>query len=216
MSQSMSEHPAPVSAKPGQAPAVGAVLLAGGLARRMNGEDKGLVLLAGQAMAAYALDTLLPLVSQCVINANRNTAAYEQLRPGRVPVIADSRAGHLGPLAGLSAALAYLDTDYVVMCPCDSPFIQAALLTDLISEGITHDADIAVAHDGERLQPVFCMVNRRVQASLDAFLDEGERKIDRWFQRHSVVEVDASKYTRSFRNINTEEERKSAEQEMLS
>jgi molybdopterin-guanine dinucleotide biosynthesis protein A len=112
--------------------------------------------------------------------------------------------------------MAYLDTDYVLMCPCDSPFIQSALISDLINEGIAADAEIAVAHDGERLQPVFCMAHSRLRESLDTFLDAGERKIDRWFLQHSLLEVDARKYTRSFRNINTEKERISAEKELLS
>lgn len=195
---------------------VGAVILAGGLARRMGGQDKGLMHLAGKPMFSYALNTLMPLVSECVINANRNISEYSDLAPESVDVISDSRAGHLGPLAGLSAAIDHLQTEYVLMCPCDSPFLQAELVTELVSSCEQQDADITVAHDGERLQPVFIVVNRRVGESLNAFLDSGERKIDRWFHNHKVVELDARAYTESFRNINTEEELVSAEQDVIS
>ncbi|MFK7858872.1 MAG: molybdenum cofactor guanylyltransferase MobA [Granulosicoccus sp.] len=195
---------------------VGAVILAGGLARRMGGQDKGLVMLAGKPMASYALETVVPLVRQCVINANRNAEAYAALAPESVKVIADARSGHLGPLAGLSAAIAYLDTEYVLMCPCDSPFMQAGLVESLANRIQQHDADIAVAHDGQRLQPVFCIIHRRVQHSLDEFLDNGERKIDRWFLSHKLVEVDAGDYLDSFRNINTEEELAIAEKDLQS
>lgn len=193
---------------------VGAVVLAGGLARRMGGQDKGLVMLGGKAMASYALQTLLPLVTRCVINANRNSDAYAQLLPGGVGVIADSRSGHLGPLSGLSSAIDHLDTQYVLMCPCDSPFMQAELIMELIKQCKLNDADIAAAHDGERLQPVFCVVHRRVKTSLDAFLDSGERKIDRWFEAHKLVAVQASQYSQSFRNINTEDELAIAEKDL--
>lgn len=192
---------------------VGAVILAGGLARRMGGQDKGLVLLGGKPMASYALTTITPLVRQCVINANRNTEAYAQM--GAARVFADSRSGHLGPLAGLSAAIGHLDNEYVLMCPCDSPFLQAGLVNALIHQIEHKDADIAAAHDGERLQPVFCIVNRRVKASLDQFLDSGERKIDRWFLSHHLIEVDASQFSDSFRNINTDAELAVAEKELL-
>ena len=195
---------------------VGAVVLAGGLARRMGGLDKGLVCLGGKPMATYALQTLLPLVAQCVINANRNAEAYAALAPDGVGVIADSRDGHLGPLAGLSSAIAHLQTDYVFMCPCDSPFLQAQLVRDLVQQCQQHDADIAAAHDGERLQPVFCVVHRRISQSLDAFLDIGERKIDRWFAEHRLVEVAASQFAESFRNINDESELAIAEQDINS
>ena len=196
---------------------VGAVVLAGGMARRMGGVDKGLVSLAGRPMAAYAVQTLLPVVSQLVINANRHAADYASMVSELdIQVIADDRTGYLGPLAGLSVALEHLPTRYVVMCPCDSPFLQQQLIIELINGCQQADADIAVAHDGQRLQPVFCVVHRRIQESLNAFLDSGERKIDRWFTQHATVEVDAQHFAQSFRNINTEEELAHAEKELLS
>ncbi len=187
---------------------VGAVILAGGLARRMGGQDKGLILLAGKPMVQYALEAIRDEVDCCVINANRNIKAYSKLG---VPVVPDKLSGHLGPLAGLSAGMDALGTDYVFMCPCDSPFLQPALFSVLYNSCVDADADIVAAHDGVRLQPVFCLVHRRVKSSLDAFLVAGERKIDRWFDQHALIEVAAGQFAESFRNINTEEERLAAE-----
>lgn len=187
---------------------IGAVILAGGLARRMGGVDKGLVKIADKPMVQYTLDTLTPLVDSIVINANRSIEEYQALG---APVIPDTLVGHQGPLAGLSAGINALQSDYVVMCPCDSPFLQSDLILALIEACVDNDADIAAAHDGERLQPVFCVVNRRVESSLNAFLELGERKIDRWFSNQAVHIFDASQYSESFLNINTEEERLSAE-----
>lgn len=189
----------------------GAVILAGGLARRMGGQDKGLVTLAGTPMVEHVLRTVRPLVDSCVINANRNLLAYGAYS---VPVITDRLEGHLGPLAGLSAGLASLGTDHTFMCPCDSPFLQADLYRALLQACIDDDADLAVPHDGERLQPVFLVVQQRVQSSLDAFLASGERKIDRWFEQLQISQVDAAGFAASFRNINTEEERLQAEREL--
>lgn len=191
---------------------VGAVILAGGLARRMGGQDKGLIEIAGKPMVQYALEVQQPLVDSLVINANRNIEDYERLG---VRVIKDTLADHQGPLAGLSAAIDALDTDYVIMCPCDSPFMQKDLMMSLIASCVSSDSDIAVAHDGQRLQPVFCVVHRRVKDSLNEFLLSGERKIDKWFLHHSVCKVDATNFTRSFVNVNTEEERLNAEKVVL-
>ena len=190
----------------------GAVILAGGLARRMGGQDKGLVSLAGTPMVSYALKTVRPLVDRCVINANRHLDIYEQFGD---PVITDQLDGHLGPLAGLSAGIFALDTDYIFMCPCDSPFLQAELFEALLQGCVAADADLSVPHDGERLQPIFVVVNRRVKPSLDAFLSAGHRKIDRWFEELNVLQVPAESFAKSFRNINTEEERLAAEQDLL-
>lgn len=207
---------------------MGAVILAGGLARRMAGQDKGLILLAGKPLVHYALAAVLPAVDRCVINANRNHDLYERIAASEVSmlhsahpflpsvqVVSDTLEGHLGPLAGLSAGIETLDSDYIFMCPCDSPFLQPELVNDLLLGCLHADADMAVAHDGERLQPVFCVVNRRVKASLDAFLASGQRKIDRWFAEHDMNAVNAADYSASFVNINTEEDRAEAEKVLL-
>jgi len=191
---------------------LGAVILAGGLARRMGGVDKGLIKVAGKPMVQYALECVQPHVSDLVINANRNIEQYSQFG---VPVVPDNLAGHQGPLAGLSAAMATMNTDVVLMCPCDSPFIEEELVVALLQSFNQGDHDIAVAHDGERLQPVFCAVRQNAKNSLDSFLLSGERKIDKWFAAHTVHAVNAEAFLNSFVNINTEDERLKAETKVL-
>jgi len=190
---------------------VGAVVLAGGLARRMGGQDKGLVELGNRPMAGWAVEAIRTQVHQLVINANRNHEAYSGLG---CDVVADRHSGHIGPLAGLSAAMHHLDTDYVFMCPCDSPFIDSSLVDLLGHACIGQNSDIAVAHDGVRMQPVFCLAHKRSLSSLDAYLESGERKIDLWYDTMKTVEVDCSTVAVSFRNINTEDERMAAMTEL--
>lgn len=192
-----------------QGGALGAVILAGGLSRRMGGIDKGLMKLAGKPMIAHVLDTIRPAVDEIIINANRNAEQYGDFG---VAVHADVRDGHLGPLAGLSTGLALLKSSHVFMCPCDSPFIDPRLVSRLALAVLAGDHDVAVAADNARLQPVFCVVNRRIESSLNDYLDRGERKIDRWFDSVDSVSVACADLEASFRNINTEEERQAAEQ----
>lgn len=54
------------------------VILAGGQASRMGGNDKGLVELTGKAMIEHVIDTLSPQTSSITINANRNQERYSQ------------------------------------------------------------------------------------------------------------------------------------------
>ena len=191
---------------------LGAVVLAGGLARRMGGVDKGLVPLGGRTMIEHVLGSVRPRVDALAINANRNAEAYARLAAAHDgSVVADRHAGHLGPLAGLAAGLHALDTRRVFLCPCDSPFVAPELASRLAASCAEPGVDIAVAHDGARLQPVFCVVDRGVLASLEAFLASGERKIDAWYANEAVREVDCGDLALSFRNVNTEEERLEAE-----
>jgi len=67
--------------------------------------------------------------------------------------------------------------------------------------------DIAVAHDGERIQPVFALIRHALLEDLDAFLASGGRKIDRWYGQHRMQLVDFSDRPDTFLNINRPEDR---------
>lgn len=190
---------------------VSGVILAGGRARRMGGQDKGLVELAGVPMVRFVLEALQSQVAGVLINANRNLERYAQLG---VPVIADAFEGYLGPLAGMASAVGAVETEYLVTVPCDSPFLPADLVQRMYSELRGQGAQIAVAHDGERMQPVFTLLPTEVEASLVAFLDAGGRKIDHWYQRHELAIVDFSDQPDTFLNINTEADRDAVERRL--
>lgn len=186
------------------------ILLAGGRARRMGGSDKGLIELAGRPLAAHALARLAPQVGRVVINANRNREAYARLG---AEVVADSLEGYLGPLAGLLAGMEAATTPWVVTAPCDSPFVPVDLVARL--EAARAGAEIVVAHDGERRQPVFLLASTALAPDLRAWLGGGGRKIDQWFARHGLADADFRDLPEAFRNINTPEERAAVEAELV-
>ena len=182
---------------------VSGVVLAGGLARRMNKRDKGLVHFNNKAMITYALQAMAPVVSELFINANRNIEQYQQFN---YPVISDAKDDFAGPLAGVYAALNVCHHDVLLVIPCDSPFITAEGLLTLLDERKHRQADIAVAFDGERIHPVFMAIKKSLKDSLKKYLAQGERKIDRWVEQHNWVKVDFSANPEYFSNINTLEQ----------
>ena len=78
------------------------LILAGGKAQRMGGNDKGLVELNGKAMVEYVIDGLKPQVHTILINANRNIKAYKQYG---FDVLEDQLNDFQGPLAGFASGL---------------------------------------------------------------------------------------------------------------
>ncbi len=207
----MSKDPSsdPPTGATGARATVTAVVLAGGKARRMGGQDKGLVTIAGEPMVARVVATLRPQVAAVLVNANRNAAAYAEATG--CEVVADTVGGFAGPLAGLASAMVHARTPWLLSAPCDSPLIDARLAARLLASAQDADAEIAVAHDGERLQPVFALVSRALAPSLAAYLGAGEAKIDRWFARHRTAEVDFHDACEMFVNVNTPEERAALE-----
>lgn len=192
---------------------VSALVLAGGLGRRMGGEDKGLVKLAGRPMIEFVLDALRPQVGRVLINANRNLERY--CAYGHT-VIADRHEGFLGPLAGVLSGLEESGSRYLLTAPCDAPLVAGDLASRLHRACVESGADLAVASDGERLQPVFMLLESRLRPGLEAFLAGGGRKIDAWFKDLSCAVVDLGDRPECFININDPQERERAEAMLLS
>ena len=176
------------------------VILAGGLARRMNNQDKGLINYKGRPMVSYAIAALAAVADQSIINANRNLEHYQQFG---LPVIADQTGNFDGPLAGVLTAMIHADTDILLVMPCDSPLVKAEHLQKLLLTRAEHDADVAVAFDGERLHPVFLAIKTSLKTSLQDYLNSGQRKIDRWLEQQKMVKADFSNEPEIFININT-------------
>ena len=186
-----------------QPPAVSAVILAGGRASRMQGEDKGLLELDGTPLVEYVIRALRPQVGEILINANRNRELY---RGFGLPVISDSVPDFAGPLAGMLAALQQLPADYLLCVPCDSPWLPADLGERLLSGLLAAQAEISCVHDGERLHPVFALLRRELREPLAAYLAEGGRAVHRWFTSRRLARVDFSDCPGCFANINTPED----------
>ena len=188
------------------------LILAGGQARRMGGIDKGLVELQGRPMIAHTVERLSAQVDQLLINANRNLECYRTI--AQCPVVRDDLGGFEGPLAGMAVGLKHAQTDFVLTVPCDSPLIASDLAKRLEDARTVRDSLLSVAHDGERLQPVFALLSTELLPSLREFLARGERKIDRWYAQHDYVTADFSGHQDTFLNINTPEDQRRLEQQL--
>lgn len=188
------------------------VVLAGGRARRMGGEDKGLVRVDGEAMVVHALRGLRPQVSTLLINANRNQARYAEL--GQCGVVADTDGDYAGPLAGMASAMQRATTRYILTVPCDSPLLAPNLGERLFGALAAEDAEISVAHDGSRMQPVFALLDCALRGSIAEYLASGGRKIDAWYALRRLALADLTDHPDMFLNINTPEDRDTLEKRL--
>jgi molybdopterin-guanine dinucleotide biosynthesis protein A len=188
-----------------------AVILAGGEGRRMGGEDKGLIEISGRRMVEHVLARIVPQVGRVIINANRNRTSYARLGHS---VFSDELNDFQGPLAGVATALAQIDTPFLLTLPCDSPAPPEDLAARLYRALETQQADIAVAHDGQRLHPVFALLRRELLPSLRDYLAAGDRKIDLWFERHHSIAVDFADEAEAFLNVNSPADRTDLERHL--
>ena len=174
------------------------VVLAGGRASRMGGEDKGLLLLNGIPLWQHVANSLAKQVDRVVLSANRNLDRY---RASGLAVIEDTLDNFHGPLAGMLAVMNQTAADWFLFCPCDTPGIPSDLAERLTSG--RNDAPVVWVTDGERDHPTVALVHRQVIPQLAAYLAAGERRVMLFMRQVGGHAVDFSDCRSAFININT-------------
>jgi molybdopterin-guanine dinucleotide biosynthesis protein A len=193
-----------------------AVILAGGLARRMGGGDKPLRLLGGRPILAHVIARLAPQVAAMVINANGDPARFA---PFGLPVIQDGVPGHPGPLAGVLSALDWAaakrpDLPWVLSVTGDGPFLPRDLAEALHRARAAAAMPLACARSaasGQR-HPATSLWPVALRAALRAALAADIRRVDRFAALHGYALADwHAEPIDPFFNINTTEDLAEAE-----
>lgn len=181
------------------------VILAGGRGQRMGGQDKGLLTVAGQPLIQFLCRALKPQVAHLLISANRNLKTYQDI--GDCPVVPDVFGSFAGPLAGIASTMQVAQTPFIITVPCDSPLLAPDYVTVMVRRLVeVRCAEIALARDETRRQPMFALMPTRLSRGLIAYLESGQRKVDTWYSHYQVVEVGGWP-GEMFLNVNTPHER---------
>ncbi|MEM8878569.1 MAG: molybdenum cofactor guanylyltransferase MobA [Pseudomonadota bacterium] len=196
----------------------GAVILAGGLARRMGGGDKPLLVLSGRTMLDRVAERIGAQVSSVILNANGDPTRFAS---NGLPVTPDGIPGNAGPLAGILAGLEYFrdhepGIDAMVSIAGDTPFFPDDLVETLL--GAQRHSGIALAQSGDRVHPVFGLWPVALAEDLRYFLTvEDNRKVLAFVDRHPNARVSfpmanlGAESIDPFFNVNTPEDLAKAE-----
>lgn len=186
-------------------PHLGAIVLAGGLGRRMGYRQKGLLSLNAKPLISYAIELLERYSQEIVISANEQISDYAAFD---YPVVSDLTDYHQrGPLAGIySAATKLSDTvEFIQVLPCDTPFLARDIVQRMYDFLIQHpEFDLVVARCRDKIHPVIMQCRRPVLSSLKAYLDD-PRELNRVMQfiqscRYGILDFEDEQ---QFLNINT-------------
>ncbi len=179
------------------------VILAGGLATRMGGGDKGLLQIGGVSLLDRVINRFSPQVEALALNANGDALRFNELG---LPVIADSIDGFAGPLAGVLAGLDWAadqGAQSIVTVAADTPFFPRDLVAQLVraSEGQKHPLVLATTpRTGEEAlksggsrrvnrHPTFGLWPVALRDDLRAALEGGLRKVVLWTDQHDGREA---------------------------
>ena len=181
-------------------PRITAAILAGGAGTRLGGRDKGLEPLDGLLLVEHVIGALRD-VDAVLIVANRNHDAYAC----HARTIADATTKRRGPLAGIAVACAACATPWLLTVPVDCPDPPEELGSRLLAAAIAGGSTLAVAHDGERAQPLFAIYHRTLAESCSDALVR-DMPVWRWQRDAGAAVVDFSDRAARFVNLNTPEE----------
>ena len=144
------------------------VILAGGQGRRMGGQEKFALKLAGQRLLDIAARRLDGQVERLVVASNREVGAELQW-------CRDIFEGSMGPLAGLHAAFIWARQNLpaarlVASIPVDCPLFPLDLVERLAAAGAP-----SFARDKERSHPIFGLWPLDLEVQLHDRLAAGRR-----------------------------------------
>ncbi len=193
------------------------VILAGGLAKRMGGGDKCLLPLGGRTLLQRSIERAQPQVSELILNANGNSLRFAR---SRLPVIADLFANFPGPLAGIHAALTFMDernpnNEWLASFACDTPFFPRDMVQQLLAAA--GDSQLVVARSNGRVHPIFALWHASMLGKVEHRLQKGDTpRLQEWVEDFAPVYVDFSATGHDpFFNINTPQDLYSAEAQLV-
>lgn len=197
-----------VNDAPAAHPCVDGVILAGGRARRMDGRDKGLLTLRGHPLVEWVARRLAPQVGTLAISANRNLEAYAALG---CPVVTDELPDHPGPLAGILAAGGRLNAEWLLVVPCDLPFLPDDLVERLLGAATAQGLTAVYAAEPEREHYAVMLIHRDRLADMAEHVAAGGRQVRAWLAAQGARGVMFPAAGAAFFNINTPEDLEQAE-----
>jgi len=183
------------SSKPENSKSCSCIILAGGEGKRVDGVDKGLLEYKNKPLIEHVIDTVSPQVDDIVISANRNTERYKHYTS---KVISDQSEQYLGPLAGIAAALPHCTHEWILIVPCDTPFLPGDIIDKLLFNRA--DSNLYIAESKNKLQPVM-LLHKTVHDSIDRSLHEGQLRLMFWVRSHQP-EIITFKDETAFKNFN--------------
>jgi molybdopterin-guanine dinucleotide biosynthesis protein A len=144
-----------------------ALILAGGDSRRM-GQDKAVLLLDGKTLLERVTTTMQLIFPKVIVSVR-------QLRDGvEVPQVCDEPQGN-GPLAGLIAGMAQIDTPWVFAAACDMPYVTEAVVRHLATLRAGYQAVVPVVQGHH--QPLAAFYATSTLAVMRASLLSGDKSL---------------------------------------
>nr|WP_286206490.1 molybdenum cofactor guanylyltransferase [Sessilibacter corallicola] len=185
-------------------------ILAGGESRRMNGDTKALVTLQGKPMIAHIEQHLKDAgIERWIVSTNTdNDQPIKQVIDEGSDTVVDTQQA-IGPLGGLSSCFQWLHTQMpsclIYTCPCDTPFINAEVVHQLVTRMFEDQYDCVIAQAHSRLHPTIGVWRSELGNVLNNYLENQKNyRLMKWIDTLHYTTCDFSYLPeKTFANINS-------------
>ncbi len=182
-----------------------AIILAGGLNTRMNGRNKAFLKIGGRTILDRLLGSLQSTFSEIMLVARRR-----DLYAGYPVRVVEDIYPERSSLTGIHAGLVHAKAQFGFMVPCDTPFLQSALVRLMLAE-LEPTLDVVVPFYGGHYQPLCAIYSKKCIPAIENQLNSSDYKIIHLFDRMNARIVPVEKLRTadpallSFLNVNTPE-----------
>lgn len=107
------------------------VLLAGGLSKRMGGNDKAFLKLGNKTFIRIILETVSSVSNQIIISTNKDKEIYKEAIKNinsKIIFVKDIEK-YKGPLNAVVSCEPYIENDTVFLTSCDTPFLKKEVIS---------------------------------------------------------------------------------------
>ena len=183
-----------------------AIILAGGKASRMKGQDKAFLKIDNEPLISIQARLLKKLFKEIIIVTNL-PEKYSAIKG--VKVISDI-IPHQGPLGGIYSGLIASDSFYNFVLACDMPYIDTGLIEYMYKKSSGYDA--VVPRLNKRYEPLYSFYSKNCLKFIGHLLDKKMFKINKLFSQINVKKITSEEIgqfapsARIFTNINTKED----------
>jgi molybdenum cofactor guanylyltransferase len=164
------------------------VVLAGGQNRRMGGESKALLRLAGQTFLARQLTEMSMVCQELLVITNEPGRYREEISLlGSVARCLPDLEPGAGPLSGLQAAMHAAANEVLWIVACDMPLLSAAAAVSLAELRQSEDLDAAIPRLQSRVQPLHGIYQRRCLDTVEQQLRAGDYRMMQLLSRLRIA-----------------------------
>ena len=190
------------------------IILCGGKSSRM-GRDKGSMIIQDKPMIKHILSTLNHQINEAIIVLNEQARIDrygEFINPQDYTytiTFVEDKIKDKGPMPGIMTGLSYINSDYALILPCDSPYVSKNYIQTIFSE-INNDYQAIVPYHNteDKLrtsEPLHSIYNKNIVPIIENLVEEDTLHIKGLIEKIDTkfVLIDNKKIEeKEFRNLN--------------